>query len=478
MSSGLEVANNVFSFSNTSSEQPLLETDEDIINEEEGRADASVSQPCSQLTRNKFFGGVGGSTIPSFLPSYFSSFDNSLKEMGVERYPGWSVADIVREKIKKDEIEEGPFYVSDLGVLLLKYEQWTRLLPRVEPFYAIKCNPDVHIMKALLACGTGFDCASKEEISKVRALGVDTDKIIMANPCKPISHLKFARSEGVKMMTFDNAEELRKIKKTFPEAELVLRILPDDSHSVCRFGSKFGASPSVCAELFALAAELQINIIGISFHVGSGCLSVQAFSDALKLARSIFDEGERQGFALNFLDIGGGFPGTDSAISFTEIASAISPLLDEFFPPHVRIIGEPGRYFAAATQTLAVSVFARRDVSQNEEGASERPKYLYYVNDGVYGSFNCIFFDHVNPHGYPLEEKPESEKNSARCNVFGPTCDSLDLICKDVVLPKLEVGDWLYFPEMGAYTTAASSQFNGFPMGTAAPIYYVSTLSL
>jgi len=471
MSSGIKVANG-FSHSNS---QPLilLENDGNI---EEERDDAPLSQVLLQVKGAKKL--VGGS-IPSFLPTYFSSFDNSLREMAVERYPGWSIPDIIKEKIRTEEIDEGPFYISDLGVLLVKYEQWTRLLPRVEPFYALKCNPDVHILKALKACGTGFDCASKEEISKVRALGVEADKIIMANPCKPVSHLKYAKSEGVKMMTFDNSEELRKIKRTHPDAELVLRILPDDSHSICRFGSKFGASPSVCSELFKIAIELGLNIIGVSFHVGSGCLSVQGFTDALTLARSIFDEGERQGFALNFLDIGGGFPGTDSAtISFTEIATAISPILDQLFPPHVRIIGEPGRYFAADTQTLAVSVFARRDVPEDAQPEGGL-KYLYYVNDGVYGSFNCIFFDHAHPTPYPLlQQDGEVIIEKSKCNVFGPTCDSLDLICKGIELAKLEVGDWLYFPEMGAYTTAASSQFNGFPMGNATSIYYVSTLSI
>ncbi|XP_078355145.1 ornithine decarboxylase-like [Oculina patagonica] len=175
------------------------------------------------------------------------------------------------------------------------------------------------------------------------------------------------------------------------------------------------------------------------------------------------------------LDIGGGFPGApDAAITFEEVCAILNPLLEEHFPVSsgVRIIAEPGRYYSASAFTLVVNVVARRTVKgsqlkQNDKSAeaagckdSDELGYMYYVNDGVYGSFNCLVFDHatVNPEVCGTDEKAEKFPSS----IWGPTCDSLDCITKNVLLPKVDVGEWLYFRNMGAYTCSAASTFNGF----------------
>jgi ornithine decarboxylase len=184
----------------------------------------------------------------------------------------------------------------------------------------------------------------------VVALEVDPCRIIYANPTKQVSHLRYAESVGVTRCTFDNTDELLKISKVFPDAELVLRILVDDSYSICKLGTKYGAHPSETRGLFDFAKELGLNVIGVSFHVGSGCQSACAFSDAVQVAKVVFDEGNDSGFNLTLLDVGGGFPGTDHAaqapVQFAEIASVLSAALDHHFPAEsgVRIIAEPGRF--------------------------------------------------------------------------------------------------------------------------------------
>jgi len=311
----------------------------------------------------------------------------------------------------------------------------------------------------------------------VLSYGIEPERVLMANPCKPASHVVAAKHLGVTRMTFDNADELLKLKKHFPHAELLLRILPDDSHSVMKFGSKFGAPPSTWSALFKLARDLSLRVVGVSFHVGSGCMSPQGFTETLRVARAAFDLGESFGFPLSVLDIGGGFPGSETAgaISFRDIALAVAPLLDQLFPAHVRVIGEPGRYFAAETHTLVTSVYARRYIEPcaNEvPDASADLRYLYYVNDGVYGSFNNLYFDHAHPLP-ELLRVPSPDAELFASNVFGPTCDSLDVILRNHPLPELHVGDWLYWPQMGAYTSASASPFNGFKNKT---IFYVATV--
>jgi len=426
----------------------------------------------SMVSRKNSLQNVKAIRANVFTPSF-------LKEINAEHLPSMNINDIMKMKIKDDCIEEEPFYIVDLGILTQKLEQWKTLLPRVEPFYAVKCCPDSVILKTLARFGIGFDCASKGEIQQVIELGVPRDNIIMANPCKGPSHVLKAKEYGVKKMTFDNFDELEKIHKYFPDAELVLRILPDDSRSIMRFGTKFGASPSICKNLLLQAKDLGLNVIGVSFHVGSGCLDPTAFADAVKLARTIFDEAEDIGYNFSLLDIGGGFPGVDDLdipINFPNIAKIMGPVIDQFFPANVRVIAEPGRYFAAATHSLAVSVFARRkvDLENTPADLSAAPNFLYYVNDGVYGSFNCIFFDHAHPMPKLLFEKPTNSRLFSS-KIFGPTCDSLDVVVKEILLPKLEVGDWIVFPYMGAYTSAAASEFNGFRKTQK---YYVCTLEL
>lgn len=360
-------------------------------------------------------------------------------------------------RLRDDEsLENEAFYVINLGAVVKQYKQWVTALPRVKPFYAVKCNPNPAIVKTLAHLGANFDCASKQEIQQCLGSNISTSRIIYANPTKMVSHINFAKSVNVQMMTFDNTHELDKISQCYPTAKLVLRIITDDSSSVCRFSTKFGAPLDQCQHILTHAKNLGLDIIGVSFHVGSGCMSSKSFESAIRSAHQVFQWAETIGYKFSLLDIGGGWPGTDNAgIKFVDIANHIRPILDELFTPDVEIIAEPGRYFVAESHTLAVNVFAKRSV-ETENGKS----FLYYINDGVYQSFNCIFFDHSHPE--PLVFEPKGRTQLYSCTLFGPTCDSMDCIGKNLMLPELEVGEWLYFKNMGAYTSAAASPFNGF----------------
>ena len=387
-----------------------------------------------------------------------------------------------KEIIKRMSLDiDDSFFVADLGEVYRQLVRWKHNLPRVEPFYAVKCNPDLKVLKLLQALGTGFDCASQSEIDLVQSLGVPTENIIYANPCKAASHLRFAKHRNVKMMTFDNADELYKVQRVYPEAHLLLRILTDDEKSLCRLGLKYGAPLHTTYGLLCLAKQLGLNVIGVSFHVGSGNDNDPAvFDDACVRARKVFDEALEVGFGdLQLLDIGGGF----GHGNFDNIAHVLNHSIDKLFPPSVRVIAEPGRYFVSSAFTLAVNVIARRlssdDVPPETAEEDVEKSVMYYVNDGVYGAFNCILFDHQQPipqilshkckflhKQSPMEhalvtdivEKLADENGMVRCSIWGPTCDSLDCITRECALPcVLDIGDWLYFEDMGAYTTCAST---------------------
>lgn len=371
-----------------------------------------------------------------------------------------SMADHILDKIPQNRTS---FNIVDLGAVVNKFLLWKRKLPRAEPFYAIKSNPDLGIVHTLHTLGAGFDCASKAEMKECLDLGADPSNIIFANPAKQIDHIVYAKENGVEMMTFDNMEELHKIHAVFPEAKVVLRLLPDDSFSLMPFGAKFGASFEDAVRLIAECKELGMNLIGCSFHVGSGCFSPVGWVEALKLARRVFDEASsKYGFEFTFLDLGGGWPGHENGdLKFAAIGEEITPLIDQLFPEHVRVIGEPGRFVCCETTALAVNVVSKRErVVAGAVGQEPEREIQYYVTDGVYGSFNCIMFDHAHPE--PAFLVDVSDRKVQPSTMFGPTCDSMDCLFKKLPMPDHHVGEWLYFPNMGAYTGAAASAFNGF----------------
>jgi len=390
----------------------------------------------------------------SELPKFIS--ENNIKLFSKEEYTKYDVVNYHLEQKKTDEA----FYIVDLGDILEQFKQWKSLLPRVEPHYAVKCCPNPMILKTLAVLGCSFDCASKAEIISVTDLNVPANRIIYANPVKDPQYIKFARSQNVDTMTFDNEVELYKIKLYHPYAKLVIRIKTDDSNSTLKFSSKFGCSLEDAKTYLEKAKSLELNVIGVSFHVGSKCNDPATFTSSIRDAKEIFKMGEALGMKMNLLDVGGGFPGThgECMVPFEDMAKAINDGIDTYFSDveDLRVIAEPGRYFASKSHTLVFNVIGKRRIVE-ENGDYH---FQYYMNDGVYGSFNCTIFDGACPEIQAFNNKCEKKYKTT---MFGPTCDSMDTMTRSAELPELGVGEWCYVMNFGAYTQAASSNFNGFP---------------
>jgi ornithine decarboxylase len=196
--------------------------------------------------------------------------------------------DLIKTITSNPNTENDPFYIVDLEDICNKHINWITKLPRVEPHYAIKCNTDTMLMKLLAFLGCGFDCASKNEIQTVLDLGVAPHRIIFANPCKQASNIKYAYKAGVDQMTFDNEAELYKIRDHHPNAKCVLRIITNDADAVCRFSMKFGADMESSLHLIDLAIKLGLDLVGVSFHVGSGQMSPKRFEYFVKFIPPLF----------------------------------------------------------------------------------------------------------------------------------------------------------------------------------------------
>ena len=353
-----------------------------------------------------------------------------------------------------------PLVIVDHKALRENYGQFRKYLPRVQVYYAVKANSAPEIVRTFYEAGGSFDVASVAEFLTVHENVKDLpeeqrqafiwDRIIYANPIKATETLE--QLDPYKpLVTYDNYEEVLKIAKHAPRAGLVLRLRVPNTGSMVELSSKFGALPGEAVDLIAFARNNKLEVEGLSFHVGSQCTNVQNYIQALHLAAEVFAEAKSRGFELKLLDIGGGFPAhyDDTIPAFKTLAKAINPELDRLFPPPIEILAEPGRFLVASAATAISKIIGK---------AVREGKLCYYVDDGVYHTFSGVIFDHCQ---YPLRSFKKGPGQI--CSVFGPTCDALDTISLAEHLPDLGLGDLLYAPNIGAYSAASSTSFNGFP---------------
>jgi ornithine decarboxylase len=409
--------------------------------------------------------------IPDEFLTQLSSFinDNDIKLIPKKQ----DTYDIVNLFLEKNHGED-PFLIVNLGEIIRQYQKWNTHLPYIKPYYAVKCNPDIVILKLLYNLGCNFDCASKNEISKVMNLGANPERIIFANPCKMISQIKYARAHDIDLVVFDDENELYKIKMFHSNARLVLRIKTDDSSSLCKFNCKFGADLDDVENLLRLAKNLGLNVVGISFHVGSGCRNKNQYKTAIEDCHKVYMIAQKLDIHFELIDIGGGFPGYNSKenqITFEEIAEILNESVKQYFYDTtnekylVDFIAEPGRFMVASSHTLVLSIINKKIKINKDKSESHEKEIIYYVNDSIYSTLNNIIHDHfviTNENLFPFNERNEKKYKST---IFGPTCDSLDKITDNIMLPDLLCGEYLYVENLGAYTTAVNYEdelFNGF----------------
>lgn len=355
-----------------------------------------------------------------------------------------------------------PLFVIDHDVLRGNYATFKKYLPRVQAYFAIKANPDPAIIKTMFDAGASFDASSVAEFRAVYENIKDMpeqeqhewiwENIIYANPIKATETL-MELDKYKPLVTFDNPDEIQKIKEFAPNAGLVLRLRVSNAGAMVELSSKFGAAPEEAVDMILEADKAGLVVEGLSFHVGSQTTNFENYVQAIDLAALIFRQAKERGYdKMNLLDIGGGFPAPydDSVQPFSELAKRINAELERLFPPEVKILAEPGRFIVATACTSVAKIIGK---------AVRHGKLCYYIDDGVYHTFSGIIFDHCQYHLESFKEGP-----TQICTVFGPTCDGLDVITMTEELPSnLERGDLLFSRNIGAYSGATSTWFNGFP---------------
>jgi ornithine decarboxylase len=346
-----------------------------------------------------------------------------------------------------------PLLCIDCNVIRRQYHALAAALPGVDLHYALKPQPDPTVVKVLADEGAWFDLATDGEVDVVRAVGIAPERCIHTHPIKRDQDIRKALDYGVTTFVADNPDEIAKFRPYRERARLLLRLAWRSPDAMVDLSRKFGCDPEAALDLIAVAARAKVQVIGLSFHVGSQVGSAEAHATAIEVCMRLFAEAARRGLPpLTLLDIGGGFPidYLEPAPPVDEFCRPIRAMLDKL-PGGIRVIAEPGRYICGPAGFCLATVMGRAE----RDGV-----WWYYLDDGIYGSFSGQLYDHSR---YPVEPVMPHRGPRMPCVLAGPTCDSIDVIAEDIPMPLLAAGDLLLGRQMGAYTNATATDFNFFP---------------
>ena len=352
-----------------------------------------------------------------------------------------------------------PLLIIDCERVRVQLRKLKKALPKVDLHYALKPLPHPAVVQVVLAEGCYLDLATTGEVQLVQSLGADPAHCIHTHPIKRAQDIRNALEFGVSTFVADNPDEVRKFARLGARARLLLRVSFRSPGAVCDLSRKFGCDPEDFLELARLASSLGVDVQGVSFHVGSQAADPAKHVEAIEACARLMAAARREKLGtLDTLDIGGGFP-IDYGAPVPDIARFCAPIRQQLvkLPKRIRVIAEPGRFIAGPAAIGVASVMGR---------AQREGHWWYYLDDGLYGSYSGQLYDHAR---YPVEPLRDNAHHLPSV-LAGPTCDSIDVIAENLMLPKLEIGDLIVGRAMGAYTWASASEFNFFPRATVVSV--------
>ncbi len=345
--------------------------------------------------------------------------------------------------------EAPPYLLIDREVVKEKVSTIGRNIRNSKVFYAVKANPDVEVLLFLNSLGVGFEIASEGELQILAALGVGPERIITSNPIKSLKFLEKAVPYGISYFAYDSFAEVEKLLRYAPGCNVYVRLSVPNEGSEWPLSKKFGVELDEASELLLYAREKGLNPVGITFHVGSQCNNVYNWNAALDKARELWETAEQKGIKLSLLNIGGGYPirYTKNVVDVETIEKKVDRAVAKKFAKEVKIFIEPGRAVVGDAGIFVSTVIGK---------AKRGDENWLYIDVGV---FNGLMESIGGiKYVYVVGSRNEPEK----WTIAGPSCDSFDVIDREVVLPEPEVGNRILILSSGAYTISYASEFNGF----------------
>lgn len=358
-----------------------------------------------------------------------------------------------------------PLCIFDARIMRRQYESLQTLFPGVKFYFALKASGHADAVRVIKQCNGYIDVATTGEIELVQSMQFPMDHCMHTHPIKKPHEIDEAYAAGIRRFVVENRCELEKFTGRPDDIEIMIRLSFPNPEAKSNLSYKFGATMLEAKELVRTAQQNGVRVAGFCMHVGSQIHSADAYVTALhETVRMMEDLESELTYRFTVLDIGGGFPieYRDSVPAIEAIADAINPVIAPLRETY-DIIAEPGRFIAGPSMLSVLSV-----VGTNERYGMP----WYYVDDGLYGLHSNIMFEDVHAHFIARREldNPVSAGDLHSSVLAGPTCDSVDILSNDYALPKLQVGDYILSPNMGAYTWVSATTFNGIPKPTMVTI--------
>lgn len=388
--------------------------------------------------------------VPISSTAFQAPSESEIPDVLFDTHPETSLEfNHVKEKLLHGY--DKPFLLVDSNIIRQKTRRFMNAMPRVRPHYAVKANPDRRVLKTLIEEGAGFEIASIAELDLLLELGVPAAEIFYSNPIKSRAYLEYAAAKGVEWYVLDSVEELRKIVSVKPDAKMYLRIDTPNIGSDWPLAGKFGTHLADISHIIDEAARLGADLAGVTFHVGSQCRNPQNWRVGIERAVKVFSDMRTTGLNPRLLNIGGGYPVRHAKpIPAIEVIAEVINAAIADLPEGIQIIAEPGRYLVSDSAYFVCQVAGT---------ATRNGKRWMYWDAGMFGGIIEV------TEGLTYEILTDRTGNRVPWSVAGPTCDSVDILMHDVMLPAdIQEGDLIYIPNTGAYTTAYASNFNGFPL--------------
>jgi ornithine decarboxylase len=344
---------------------------------------------------------------------------------------------------------DSPMLIIDTAILRRTAEVFASYSPTLSTYYAIKANADPGVLRVMDEVGVGFEIASEGELHMVLRQGISPERIITSNPIKPVSFVETCYKLGITRFVADCTEEVDKLAVHAPGCEIMMRLAVDNTGASWPLSEKFAASPYETIQVATHAKRLGINPVGIVFHVGSQSTNPDSWTTALRDTANVWNELKNQGIYLNILNVGGGFPATHDGLvpdhkrSLDSIVEATAA-----FTEARTIQVEPGRGMVGDAGVLVSRVIGK---------ANRTNAHWLYLDAGVFHGL----MESVGGINYRYACL-DTEGPNVPWTLAGPSCDSMDVIAKNIQLPEdVEVGDRIAIAPAGAYTTVYACDFNG-----------------
>lgn len=350
--------------------------------------------------------------------------------------------------IRESDLEP-PYLLMDRAKVRQKVHTIGKNIRNAEVYYAVKANPDIETLRLINSLGIGFEIASEGEMSVLESIGVSSDRMITSNPIKTFRFLRMAAESGVNYFSYDSEAEVQKMKEYTPGANVYVRLTVPNEGSEWPLSKKFGVEVEEAESLLVLAKKKGLNPVGITFHVGSQCTNMYNWNTALDKAKDLWDRAEKAGIKLSLLNIGGGYPirYTKDVVGIPAIEKNINRAIYQKFPKKTRILIEPGRSVVGDA-----GIFVTKVIGKTSRGDEKWLSIDVGVFNGLMESIGGIKYSYV----------VEGSREIKEWTLAGPSCDSFDVIEKNIHLPEPAIGNYVLILSSGAYTISYASEFNGF----------------